>query len=288
MMAMIARARSCPCDRIAGAATRALLLELSTWPKPGLVSDRDNGSHDDMDAAMLRASALTLTPFFAELARAGQGTRQGTSPGTGQDACGMNVLREIGLRAEAAMLRATDGVNTHRGAIFGLGLLCAAAGSQPAALGDHVRRRWGREIGEAPVPAHSHGASALRRFGAGGARQEAAKGFPHVYGTALPALRAGRHACPGNEEAARVQACFALIATVEDTNLLHRGGAGGIAFAQKLARGFLDRGGVAQPEWRQQAVAIHEAFVMRRLSPGGSADLLAMTLLVDSLESPSP
>lgn len=176
MMAMIARARSCPCDRIAGAATRALLLELSTWPKPGLVSDRDNGSHDDMDAAMLRASALTLTPFFAELARAGQGTRQGTSPGTGQDACGMNVLREIGLRAEAAMLRATDGVNTHRGAIFGLGLLCAAAGSQPAALGDHVRRRWGREISEAPVPAHSHGASALRRFGAGGRRR--ATGWP--------------------------------------------------------------------------------------------------------------
>src|SRR5262249_58196308 len=86
------------------------------WPKPGLVSHVDSGSHTDMDAAMLQASAETLRPFFAELARAGQ------------DGADMGRLRTIGLRAETAMLAVTGGVNTHRGAIFGLGLLCAAAG----------------------------------------------------------------------------------------------------------------------------------------------------------------
>jgi len=104
-------------DLIAGQAFRALIRELATWPKPGLVSHVDTGSHHDMDAAMLRRSVEALRPFLAELALAGS------------ERADMSRLREIGLRAEAAMLTATGGVNTHRGAIFGLGLLCAAAGA---------------------------------------------------------------------------------------------------------------------------------------------------------------
>src|SRR5262249_15290708 len=109
------RARVVDAEQIAEHAVSALLRELAAWPKPGLVSHVDSGSHADMDAALLRASAETLRPFFAELARAG---REGAD---------MACLRIIGLRAEAAMLAVTGGVNTHRGAIFGLGLLCAAA-----------------------------------------------------------------------------------------------------------------------------------------------------------------
>ena len=93
---------------IADQAVLALLRELQAWPKPGLVSHVDSGSHQDMDAAMMTASAHVLRPFFAELANAGQ------------DGADMAGLRAIGLRAEAAMLAATGGVNTHRGAIFGL------------------------------------------------------------------------------------------------------------------------------------------------------------------------
>ena len=79
-----------------------------------------------------------------------------------------------------------------------------------------------------------------------------------------------------------MQACFALIAHVEDTNLLHRGGVDGLRFAQGAARAFLDRGGVGQPDWLARAWAVHRAFVARRLSPGGSADLLAMSLFVEA------
>jgi triphosphoribosyl-dephospho-CoA synthase len=271
-------------ELIADQAVLALLHELAVWPKPGLVSHVDSGSHTDMDAAMVQASAVSLRPFFGELARAGQ------------DGADMGRLRTIGLRAEAAMLAVTGGINTHRGAIFGLGLLCAAAGEvaeisadgaavAPARLGDVVMRRWAAEIGRGPIPLFSHGAAALRRYGTGGARAEAAGGFRSVYEVGWPALREGRSLQPDDPDAARVQACFALIAAVSDTNLLHRGGADGLRYAAEAASLFLSQGGVGGPDWRRRAAVVHAAFVARRLSPGGCADLLAMTLFVGTLET---
>ncbi len=232
-----------------------------------------------MDAATFRASAAALRPFFAELAFAGAAGAT------------MDVLRRIGLRAERAMLEATGGVNTHRGAVFGLGLLCAAAGAdgdgrwRAGQVCATVRRTWGPAILCGPIPLHSHGTDALRQHGAGGARAEAADGFPHALHVGLPALRLGRRLAPVEPDAARVQAFFALLATVEDTNLLHRGGGAGSGFARAAAAGFLAGGGVGRAGWRDRAVAIHGAFVARRLSPGGSADLLAMTLFLDALET---
>ncbi|MDO9428330.1 MAG: triphosphoribosyl-dephospho-CoA synthase, partial [Methylobacterium sp.] len=139
-----ARAPLGPGD-IAGRAVEALRLEIETYPKPGLVSHVDRGSHADMDAGTFRASAAALLPSFADLARAGA---------TG---AGMSALRRIGIEAEAAMREATGGVNTHRGAIFGLGLLAAAAGAlgtsrlRPGALGRHVSERHGEAILAGPV-----------------------------------------------------------------------------------------------------------------------------------------
>lgn len=265
--------------RVAAAAHEALLAELATFPKPGLVSHIDQGSHTDMDAATFTASAAAIAPFFADLTAAGAMGAE------------MPALRIIGLGAEQAMLAATGGVNTHRGAIFGLGLLCAAAGAMwPAAwsaagLGAQVRRRWGAAILRGPIPLHSHGTEALRRFGAGGARAQAADGFPVALAVALPALRLARDLQPADPEAARVQAFFALLATMEDTNLLYRGGAEGLSFARTAAMTFLEDGGVHGAGWRQRGAAVHAAFVARRLSPGGCADLLAIALFLDRLGS---
>jgi len=209
-------------ERLGDVAAAALVAELETWPKPGLVSHVDRGSHDDMDHTTFRRSAAAIRPFYARLAMAGSASGD------------MERLRQIGREAEDAMLAATGGVNTHRGAIFGLGLLCAAAGAasvespvtpaRPSAaqLADIVARRWGDAILRGPIPLRSHGSDVLRRFGAGGARAEAAAGFPQVREIGLPALRQGR-ALAHDEGAARVQAFFALMAEVEDTNLLHRG-----------------------------------------------------------------
>ncbi|KVN07205.1 triphosphoribosyl-dephospho-CoA synthase MdcB [Burkholderia diffusa] len=270
-------------ERIADLAERSLVLEIDTYPKPGLVSHVDTGSHADMDAATFARSAAVLRPYFAELADAGA-----------RDA-DMAVLRKIGLRAEHAMLAATGGVNTHRGAIFGLGLLCAAAGRRTVSvsgtaartmtLGAFVAQRWGAEILCGPRLPDSHGERASRRYGVGGARREAADGFPTVYCVGLPALRRAQRRVPDDAEAARVDACFALIAALDDTNLLHRGGQAGLDFARATARAFVARGGIRARDWRMRAAAAHRAFVARRLSPGGAADLLAMSVFVDALEA---
>jgi triphosphoribosyl-dephospho-CoA synthase len=274
-------------DQVAAVAATALLAELETWPKPGLVSHVDSGSHNDMDAHTFLASVVAITPFFGRLTLAGAA------------ASGMDGLRSIGLEAERAMLEATGGVNTHRGAIFGLGLLCAAAGAtwsgtaqvqplwRPNILGAVVRQRWGAAILRGPIPLHSHGTDALRRFGAGGARAQAAAGFPHARNVGLSALRLGRTLAPGDPEAPRVQSFFALLASMEDTNLLHRGGAAGLRFAQEQAAGFLGLGGVAQKQWRERAARVHRAFIDRHLSPGGCADLLSITLFLDALDTSS-
>src|SRR5580692_11160864 len=192
-------------EAIAAIAGRCLLLELETWPKPGLVSHVDSGSHTDMDAGTFRSSAVAIQPYLRSLTEAGA---QGS---------GMGRLRIIGLEAETAMFAATGGINTHRGAIFGLGLLCAAAGARAGGLadptmplGDVVVRLWGRNILDGPVRLHSHGGEARRHYGAGGARVEAAQGFLSVYEVGLPALQWGALIAPGDTEAARVQACFAL------------------------------------------------------------------------------
>lgn len=267
--------------QVAALAHDALIGELETWPKPGLVSLVDSGSHDDMDADTLRRSAAAIRPYFAELVEAGA------------EAAGMQQLRAIGLRAEAAMMRATSGINAHRGAIFSLGLICAAAGAIGDAPGsaearaDVVRSLWGDAIADAPASPVSHGGRAARRYGVGGASAEAAAGFPTIRSVGLPALRHGRTVAPDETEAARVQCFFALLAVVDDTNLLHRGGADGLADARAAAADFLAAGGVAAPGWRNRAVAIHQAFVAARLSPGGCADLLAATLLLDALATPA-
>lgn len=265
-------------DHIGALAAECLRLEVTTHPKPGLVSHVDAGAHRDMDAQLLYHSADTLAPFFAELAT------------VGAVGAGLDRLREIGIAAERAMLNATDGVNTHRGAIFGLGLMTAAAGFRESngisgSLGWIVANLWGRSIESLPAVPDSHGARAAHRYGAGGARKEAALGFPSVYGIAIPALAVGRELAGGDAEAARVQACLALIASVGDTNLLYRGGLDGLVFAQRVAAAFLEEGGVGQPGWRLKALQIHAMFVARNLSPGGCADLLAMTLFAQALES---
>ncbi len=230
-----------------------------------------------MDAESLRRSAAAIRPFFADLVAAGGRRAE------------MAELRAIGVRAEAAMMRATDGVNAHRGAIFSLGLICAAAGVPGAgcataeAQAERVGQLWGAAIAQSPASPVSHGGRAARRFGVGGASAEAAAGFPTIRTVGLPALRYGRACLPEDPEAARVHCFFALLAVVDDTNLLHRGGAQGLIGARGEAASFLESGGIAGPGWRDRAAAIHHAFVAARLSPGGCADLLAATLLLDAL-----
>ena len=213
-----ASGHACPgavARRLGQLATTALYREVALSPKPGLVSPQDSGSHRDMDFRTFVRSLQALRSYFPAIAAAGM-----AEPG-------FEPLRQLGVAAEARMLAATGGINTHRGAIFNLGLLCASAGALAAAGQEvtaeavcaGVRTRWGGEIlGAARPDATSHGAEVVRRHGVGGARGEAATGFPAALQIGLPAYRVARTAGASPEHAA-VQALFALIATLDDTNL---------------------------------------------------------------------
>lgn len=267
--------------RIDDLALAALEQELACYPKPGLVSFVDSGAHDDMDASTFRKSIAALTGYFGEMADAGA---------AGADFAELNA---IGRCAEARMFAATDGINTHRGAVFSLGLLAAAVGRTPgageAAICRTVATLWGNDILAAGAAAReeSHGAIVRARYKAPGAREEAAAGFPTVIGHALPAFRAARAAGASLNDA-MVDAFFAIVATVEDNNLLYRGGVEALGSAQRLALDFLARGGIAAQGGRDCAIRIHRAFTAKRMSPGGAADLLAATVFLASLEPSEP
>ena len=257
-------------------AVASLHAELVLAPKPGLVCPGDPGSHDDMDAATMMRSLFALRHGFADLVVAGESGAE------------FARLQAIGIDAERAMRRVTGGVNTHRGAIFTIGLLAASAGACLAAgtpfgdrtLRDTLRRRWGRALRMRPVVEATHGREMAMRHGAGGASREAADGFPGVFELVLPALRQAR-ADGLDERRARLQALMTAVAVVDDTNLLYRGGPAGLRRAQHLAAGFLAAGGCARDDADAALAAIGRAFVAERLSPGGSADLLAAALFVD-------
>lgn len=271
---MPATAAPCSADarRLGRLAIASLHAELACAPKPGLVTPFSRGSHSDMDAGTFLRSLFALRGYFVAIAQAG-----------GNDAP-FESLRSLGIAAEAAMLRATGGINTHRGAIFSLGLLVAQsahlhANGERAPSGDAVCRgvaQWRSALLDAPLNPESPGQRARRRHAVPGVREQAAAGYPLLRDVALPnlqrVLRTTRDA-----EAAQVETLMTLIAHVVDLNLLHRGGEAGLAYAQHQARSFLAEGGVQHPDWRERVTAIGHAFEQRRLSPGGSADLLACT-----------
>jgi triphosphoribosyl-dephospho-CoA synthase len=260
-------------------AIASLHAELVCVPKPGLVTPFDTGSHDDMDAATFMRSLFSLRGYFSAIAHAGAAL------------AGFGHLRELGIAAEHAMTRATGGVNTHRGAIFSLGLLVAGAASLRAqrrtthaeSVCREVASCWGASILEAPVDRASHGQRVRLRHGATGARGEAAQGFPSLRKIAVPTLRYALDAT-ADRNAAMIHTLMTLVAFTEDTNLLHRGGTAGLALARRRSREFLAGGGALASGWQARLGPIGREFEAARLSPGGSADLLACAWFLVRLE----
>ncbi len=257
---------------IGHAATLALYDELALSPKPGLVTLVDRGSHDDMDQHTFMRSLFALHHYFGQIA------------GAGHEGADFPTLERLGIEAESRMLAATCGINTHRGAIFMLGLLCASAGAvtrahggvaHPGQLRDALRAHWGEAlVRRCQRTSTLPGGIAARRHGLRSASEEAALAFPVLFDTAVPALGAAlaRGLTP---QQAQLDTLFHIMAVLDDSNLAHRGGLAGLRHAQGLARRFLAHGGVARPDGLEEAQAIARDFVARRLSPGGAADTLS-------------
>ena len=269
---------------IGRAAALALFDELALAPKPGLVTLRDSGSHDDMDAHTFMRSLLALQGYFVRIA------------GLGAAGADFAALERCGIAAEQGMYAATGGVNTHRGAIFSLGLLCAAAGATassaacaitPHAVRQTLLQRWGEALrARALRPSTLPCGVAARRYALRSASHEASLGFPVLFEVAMPALQ---QAVAGglSRQQALLNTLFHAMAVLDDSNLAHRGGLAGLRYAQAAARAFLDAGGAAAPRAIDAAQHIARVFVARRLSPGGAADTLAAACLLARLNAAS-
>jgi triphosphoribosyl-dephospho-CoA synthase len=264
------------------AAVSALLEEAELTPKPALVDRRGNGAHHDLDLARLRRSAQSLQDGFADIARAAAIAKPLRL---------REQLGRIGRDMERRMLAATDGSNAHRGAIWALGLLVAAAAPRRsernavriAAAAAALARLPDRFAPPRPL---SNGERARWRFGAAGARGEAQAAFPHAIGVGLPTLRAARDRGV-LENRARLDALMAIMASLDDTCLLHRGGPAALQAAKLGARAVLAAGGTAGPAGIERLHRLHAELMALWASPGGSADLLAVTLFLDRLEGGS-
>jgi triphosphoribosyl-dephospho-CoA synthase len=267
-------------EQLADLAVQALIDEADLSPKPALVDRRGSGAHSDLHLGLMHASALSLWPMFKDMAEAAE-----EFAAIGQPL--RETLGRIGREGEAAMLRTTNGVNTHRGAIWALGLLVTAAALEPdnCSAGQLTQRAAKLALIEDRnvVAQGSHGAEVARLYGAMGAREQAQLGFPAVMQKGLPQLHRSRANASG-EQNARLDALLAIMTTLEDTCVLYRSGLEGLDAMQQGAQRVLDAGGSENLAGRRCLHELDQQLLQLNASPGGAADLLAACLFIDSLE----
>lgn len=266
-------------DRLAQMAVEALVDEAMLTPKPGLVDMRGSGAHTDLSWLLMCRSAHALQPAFRAMAEAGTSIDD------------MERLRRrigaIGREAESEMMAATGGVNTHRGAIWALGLLVTAAaacgdGAHAGIIASSAGALASIDDPDAPAQTGHKGERACREHGVGGARGQARAGFPSVLEAALPMLQLSR-ARGDTEGVARVNALLAVMAGLDDTCLLARGGRKALEATQLGARRVLAVGGIGTPNGRRALAVLEARMRALHVSPGGAADLLAAALLLDRI-----
>ena len=257
---------------IGSLAYQVLVQEVITTPKPGLVDQNNNGSHKDMDLPLFLKSASTLRSYFYEAAQVGS---EALSP-----AEMFSKLRKIGLQADQAMLAATGGINTHKGAIFTMGLLCAAAAKHreaadiPAECAAMTKGIVAADFaGVTEENARTVGERLYAVHGITGIRGEAEKGFPAVQGIGLPVLRQGLSIGLSLNDAG-CAALLHILCAVEDTNLISRSDLETAKAVTAKVGALLAANPFPGEEMLQRLDA---EFIAQNLSPGGSADLLAAT-----------
>lgn len=183
-------------ERLADLAVDALIDEADLSPKPALVDRCSNGAHSDLHLGLMHSSALSLWPTFKLMADAAVQFQT-----TGQPL--REALGRLGREGEATMLRTTSGVNTHRGAIWALGLLVTAAALDPQDCGPEAVCQRAASLALIPdrqvLAQNSHGGEVVRRYGVMGAREQAQQGFPAVTRFALPQLQRSRAAGSGEQ-----------------------------------------------------------------------------------------
>ncbi len=273
-------------EHFSSLAVKSLLDEVYTTPKPGLVDCRNNGSHTDMDISTFEKSAHALKPYFEECFSIGKSTSQLTPNEA------FLLLRKAGIMAEKTMYNATGGINTHKGAIYSMGILCASIGrlwspQKPIRHALDICHESSKLVKEAvekdfeQIDSATSGGRLYLKYGLGGIRKEALSGFESALKFGLPHYKRLRDKNFTANDAGAITLLY-LISNVKDTNLYHRGGLEGAEYAAKITNELLSS--APEPE-KHQIEALDDAFIEKNLSPGGCADLLAITYFLYSIES---
>lgn len=253
-------------EKIALEALRAVLYEVITTPKPGLVDAENNGAHRDMDITAFFDSALAIAPYFRDCVQTGlDRAEEGTETL-------LPILRPLGIKAEEEMYRATGRVNTHKGAVFTLGLFCTAAGIACV-----------KGLSAKQVPILAGKIASTMENGTRGIRTEAMSGYPSLR-TSLQAVFG-----ENDEEETRktdndtgVRLLLELMSRVDDSNAVRRKGEAAAASVRERAGKILketEAGGIdtdrCTKELLRKAEELDRELIRENISPGGSADLLA-------------
>ena len=273
---------------LAALAERALRLELDTPLKPGLVGPDGNGAHSDMNYDLMLRSIKALRPYWSKMAMA----------------AGASELRALGIEAEKAMLAATGGVNTHRGAIFALGLALNAAWSALSAAHE-ARLRGEREMQSADIQSliqndipqiayilfdksltnselhstpKSHGQEASSKYGVKGAKEMALEGYKYLFEDWLPFYRSLER-----EEFRIQKTLLKIMTTLEDTCVIHRVDYDRAQGVKAKAKTLLARGMEDEAQFHKDLTLLCKQYALEGVSPGGAADMLALTIFIDSI-----
>lgn len=277
-------------ELIASIATESLLNEVCTTPKPGLVDRNNSGSHKDMDIFTFMTSASHLYSYWKDCVETGQNTADLPPTET------FKKLRTLGQKAERNMFSATHGVNTHKGAIFALGIICGAIGrlwsaenpcrdpktilSQCGEMTSSVLFSELSNISDGGEALNTAGEKLYAKYKMDGVRGEAARGFPSILNVSLPALENALDAGCSMNDAGAVTLLH-LIAIGNDTNMVSRGGVEVAEEAVNEVRELLNRSPLPSVD---EISELDESFISKNLSPGGCADLLAATYFLHSIK----
>jgi len=286
------RGISAAAEAIGALALEAMLFEVTCTPAPGLVDRVNAGAHQDMDFYSFMASSAALALTMSRCAQAGMAH-------AGSLDTLLPILRCIGQEGEQSMLAATAGVNTQKGAIFALGVAAAAAGwlkrdgkaltpeGVLEATSGIVAGIVARDFGAPPAAARplTAGERLYQKHGISGIRGEMEQGLPCVRQQALPTLRqALAKGLPPND--ALVQTLLVLMACVDDTTVMHRHDPDKMrVWVRGRAEAALAAGGMFSQTGRDIVAALDQEFIAHNVSPGGAADLLAVTWFLHRIQT---
>lgn len=246
-------------------AINALKQELDLTPKPGLVDTHDNGAHNDMDYSIMLKSINALRPFLAKLAVMSYGT---TLPDALQ-------LQQLGIDAEKEMLQATGGVNTHRGALFSMGLAVVAA-CHCMALGKDDIQDWSKTVAtissQMPGGIDTHGASIKREHKVTGALELAQNGYKELTNLWLKYFNDNK-----SDENVKHKTLLLIMSELDDTNVIHRVG---FEMAQQVKR---DAAHLLENFSIEDLEQMNRRFIELKISPGGAADMLSLIIFLSAI-----